>query len=223
MYNRTGFKAGPVFQFLTINLTVLEVSIFIYLDTKVWEKKGERSMSEEIKRVKRELMYEGTILKIYKDHMQFENGNTAESDFIHHDGAAAVVPIMEDGRILMVTQYRNALERDTLEIPAGKLDDPNESGLVCASRELEEETGYRSENLEWILTLRTTVAFCDERIEVYVAKDLIPSRQNLDEDEYVDVKAYTLEELKEKIFDGTIQDSKTVAALLAYESKYLRK
>ena len=133
------------------------------------------------------------------------------------------MPIMEDGRILMVTQYRNALERDTLEIPAGKLDDPNESGLVCASRELEEETGYRSENLEWILTLRTTVAFCDERIEVYVAKDLIPSRQNLDEDEYVDVKAYTLEELKEKIFDGTIQDSKTVAALLAYESKYLRK
>lgn len=180
-------------------------------------------MSEEIKRVKRELMYEGTILKIYKDHMQFENGNTSEWDFIHHDGAAAVVPIMEDGRILMVTQYRNALERDTLEIPAGKLDDPNESGLVCASRELEEETGYRSENLEWILTLRTTVAFCDERIEVYVAKDLIPSRQNLDEDEYVDVKAYTLEELKEKIFDGTIQDSKTVAALLAYESKYLRK
>ena len=180
-------------------------------------------MSEEIKRVKRELMYEGTILKIYKDHMKFENGNTAEWDFIHHDGAAAVVPIMEDGRILMVTQYRNALERDTLEIPAGKLDDPNESGLVCASRELEEETGYRSENLEWILTLRTTVAFCDERIEVYVAKDLIPSRQNLDEDEYVDVKAYTLEELKEKIFDGTIQDSKTVAALLAYESKYLRK
>ena len=180
-------------------------------------------MSEEIKRVKRELMYEGTILKIYKDHMQFENVNTAEWDFIHHDGAAAVVPIMEDGRILMVTQYRNALERDTLEIPAGKLDDPDESGLVCASRELEEETGYRSENLEWILTLRTTVAFCDERIEVYVAKDLIPSRQNLDEDEYVDVKAYTLEELKEKIFDGTIQDSKTVAALLAYESKYLRK
>lgn len=83
-------------------------------------------MSEEIKRVKRELMYEGTILKIYKDHMQFENGNTAEWDFIHHDGAAAVVPIMEDGRILMVTQYRNALERDTLEIPAGKLDDPND-------------------------------------------------------------------------------------------------
>ena len=180
-------------------------------------------MSEEVKRVGRDLAYEGTVIKVYKDHMKFANGNTAEWDFIHHDGAAAVVPIMEDGRILMVTQYRNALERDTLEIPAGKLDDPDESGLVCASRELEEETGYRSEKLEWILTLRTTVAFCDERIEVYVAKDLIPSRQNLDEDEYVDVKAYTLEELKEKIFDGTIQDSKTVAALLAYESKYLRK
>ena len=68
--------------------------------------------------------------------MKFSNGNTEEWDFIHHDGAAAVIPVMEDGKILMVKQYRNALERDTLEIPAGKLDDPNEEGIVCAAREL---------------------------------------------------------------------------------------
>lgn len=179
-------------------------------------------MSDEVKRTGRELVYEGAILKVYKDHMEFANGNTADWDYIHHDGAAAVVPVLDDGRVLMVSQYRNALERYTLEIPAGKLDDPNEPGLVCARRELEEETGYMSENLEWLATLRTTVAFCNERIEIYVAKNLIPTHQHLDEDEYVDVKAYTLEELKEMIFTGKIEDSKTIAAILAYESKYLR-
>lgn len=179
-------------------------------------------MSGEVKRVRRELAYEGTILNVYKDYMEFANGNSAQWDFIHHDGAAAVVPVMDDGRILMVKQFRNALERDTLEIPAGKLDDPKEPGLVCASRELEEETGYRSEKLEWLITLRTTVAFCDEKIEIFVARDLIPSRQHLDEDEYVDVKAYTIDELKEMIFSGKIEDSKTMAAILAYESKYLK-
>ncbi len=179
-------------------------------------------MSDEVKRVGRELVYQGTILEVYKDHMEFSNGNTAKWDFIHHDGAAAVVPVMEDGRILMVSQYRNALERMTLEIPAGKLDQPGEPGIECARRELEEETGYRSEELEWLLSLRTTVAFCNEKIEIFVARNLIPSCQHLDEDEFVDVKAYTLEELKEMIFSGKIEDSKTIAAILAYESRYVR-
>ena len=178
-------------------------------------------MSEDVKRMGRELAYQGTVLKVYKDHMKFSNGNTEDWDFIHPDGAAAVIPVMDDGKILMVKQYRNALERDTLEIPAGKLDDPDEEGIVCASRELKEETGYSSDDLEWLLTIRTTVAFCDERIEVFVARNLIPGEQHLDEDEFVDVKAYKLEELKEMIFEGKIQDSKTMAAILAYESKYL--
>lgn len=178
-------------------------------------------MSEDVKRMGRELAYQGTVLKVYKDHMKFSNGNTEDWDFIHHDGAAAVIPVMDDGKILMVKQYRNALERDTLEIPAGKLDDTDEEGIVCASRELKEETGYSSDDLEWLLTIRTTVAFCDERIEVFVARNLIPGEQHLDEDEFVDVKAYKLEELKGMIFEGKIQDSKTMAAILAYESKYL--
>ena len=178
-------------------------------------------MSEDVKRMGRELAYQGTVLKVYKDHMKFSNGNTEDWDFIHHAGAAAVIPVMDDGKILMVKQYRNALERDTLEIPAGKLDDPDEEGIVCASRELKEETGYSSDDLEWLLTIRTTVAFCDERIEVFVARNLIPGEQHLDEDEFVDVKAYKLEELKGMIFEGKIQDSKTMAAILAYESKYL--
>lgn len=83
-------------------------------------------------------------------------------------------------------------------------------GFKCAARELEEETGYKSEELEWLITLRTTVAFCNEKIEVYVAKNLIPSKQHLDEDEFIDLKAYSLDELKEKIFTGEIEDAKTV-------------
>ena len=167
-------------------------------------------MSEKIKRLKRELKYKGAIVDFYQDTMEIDGTHTATWDFISHKGAAAVVPVTEDGKILMVRQYRNALERYTLDEP----------GIVCAGRELEEETGFRSENLEWLITLRTTVAFCNERIEVFVARDLIPSRQHLDEDEFIDLKAYTLEELKEKIFSGEIEDSKTIAALLAYETKY---
>ena len=123
----------------------------------------------------------------------------------------------------MVRQYRNALERFTLEIPAGALDDPEEPGINCSARELEEETGYRSENLEWLITLRTTVAFCNERIEVYVAKNLVPSKQHLDPNEFVNVELHTVEELKQMIFDGEIEDSKTVASILAYDAKYNRK
>lgn len=180
-------------------------------------------MAEEIRRVKRELAYEGTVLKVYRDHMEFENGNTALFDYIHHDGAAAVVPVMDDGTILMVRQFRNALDRYTLELPAGKLDDPKEPGIVCATRELEEETGYRSDDLEWLITIRTTVALCNEKIEIFVAKNLIPSKQMLDEDEYIDVKAYTIDELKEKIYSGEIEDSKTISAILAYDVKYNKK
>ena len=178
-------------------------------------------MSEDVKRMGRELAYQGTVLKVYKDHMKFSNGNTEDWDFIHHDGAAAVIPVMDDGKISAIGTHEELMERDTLEIPAGKLDDPDEEGIVCASRELKEETGYSSDDLEWLLTIRTTVAFCNERIEVFVARNLIPGEQHLDEDEFVDVKAYKLEELKEMIFEGKIQDSKTMAAILAYESKYL--
>lgn len=177
-------------------------------------------MSEQIKRIKRELKFKGKILDFYQDTMEINGDHTVVWDFISHKGAAAVVPVTEDGKILMVRQYRNALERYTLEIPAGALDEVEEPGITCASRELEEETGFRSENLEWLITLRTTIAFCNEKIEVFVAKNLIPSKQNLDEDEFIDLKAYTMEELKEKIFSGEIEDAKTISALLAYDTKY---
>ena len=142
---------------------------------KACERGRESKMSNEIKRIDRKLAYEGAVINVYQDTVQFPDGHTAKWDYIHHDGAAAVIPVLPDGRILMVKQYRNALDRFTLEIPAGKLDDPKEEGIVCASRELEEETGYRCERLEPLLVLRTTVAFCNERIEVFAARDLPPA------------------------------------------------
>ena len=177
-------------------------------------------MGEHIKRLNRELKFKGKIIDFYQDTIEVNGDHTVVWDFIKHKGAAAVVPVTEDGKILMVRQYRNALDRYTLEIPAGALDAEDEPGITCAPRERGEETGYRSENLEWLITLRTTVAFCNERIEVYVAKDLIPSKQHLDEDEFIDLKAYSLDELKEKIFAGEIEDAKTVASLMAYAVKY---
>ena len=169
-------------------------------------------------RLKRELAYTGTILKVYRDRV-IANGIEETYDYIHHDGAAAVLPVTKEGKILMVRQYRNALDRFTLEIPAGKLDDPKEPKIECADRELEEETGYRSENLEYLMTINTTVAFCDECIGVYIARDLIPSKQHLDEDECIEVEEWDVKDLLKLIYSGKMTDGKTVAAILAYAQR----
>ena len=171
------------------------------------------------KRIKRELAYQGTIMKVYKDYIEV-NGHQAVWDFFHHNGGAAVIPVTREGKILMVRQYRNAIDRYTLEIPAGAFDSSNESGAECVARELEEETGYQAGKVEWLISTRSMVAFCNEKVEIYVATDLTPSKQHLDEEESIELEEHTIEELKEKIFKGEIEDSKTVASLLAYAVKY---
>ena len=180
----------------------------------------EKKMEEGVVvRLDRQLKYEGNILKIYEDKV-LANGHEARWDYIHHDGSAAVLPVDKDGKILMVRQYRNALDRFTLEIPAGKLDDPKEPKIECAYRELEEETGYRCENLEYLMSLNTTVAFCDEAIDIFVAHNLIPSKQHLDEDEVINVERWELSDLENLIYEGKLTDGKTIAAIMAYARKY---
>ena len=183
----------------------------------------EKQFEKEIpvKRLRRELAYEGTILKVYKDYVD-ANGVEAVWDYIHHDGAAAVLPVTAEGKILMVRQYRNALDRFTLEIPAGKVDSPDEPRRLCAFRELEEETGYRvekPEDLEFLIRIDTTVAFLDEEIDIFVARDLKKSAQHLDEDEVINVEEWDVKDLLEKIWKGEIRDGKTVAAISAYTAK----
>lgn len=175
---------------------------------------------DEMKRIDRVLKYQGSIVDVYDDVMQSPTGKIAHWDYIaHRKGAAAVLPVTEDGKILMVRQYRNALNRNTLEIPAGSRDSVEEPTQVCAARELEEETGYRAGKLELLITVATTVAFCNEVIDVYLATDLTKTSQHLDEDEFVEVERYTIEELKDMVFSQKIQDSKTVAAIMAYYGK----
>ena len=154
-------------------------------------------MAEEFKRLDRKLVYHGTIIDYYRDTIQVPNGNIAEWDFIGHKGAAAVVPVL-----------------------VGGLNGADEPPMLAAARELEEETGYHSENLTHLLSLRTTVAFCNEKIEIYVAQDLKPTHQHLDEDEFIDVYAYSVDELCEMIYSGKIEDGKTIAAIMSYKAKY---
>lgn len=179
-------------------------------------------MAEQFKLLGRELVYHGHVVDFYEDTIQVPNGNIAKWDFIKHKGAAAVVPVLDDGRILMVKQYRNAWDREILEIPAGGLDHEDEDFIICSHRELEEETGYKCElsDMEFLISIASTVAFCNERIDVYVAKNLVKTQQHLDEDEFINVKAYTTKELSDLIYSGQIQDSKTIAAIMAYINKY---
>ncbi len=180
-------------------------------------------MVEDVKRLKRELAYKGAILDIYKDTMELPDGNKAEWDFVSHRmGAAAILPVMKDGRIVMVRQYRNALERETLEIPAGGLNGREEPTDQAAMRELQEETGYHTDHVELLTSIYTTVAFCNEKIDIYLARGLKDrGNQHLDEDEFINVEAYSVEELKQMIYDCRIQDAKTICGILTYASKYL--
>ena len=178
---------------------------------------------EEFRRIKRELVAKGAIIDYYQDTMQIPNGNIAKWDLIDHKGAAAVVAVREDGKLLMVRQYRNALERETLEIPAGGLNGREEPTDQAAMRELQEETGYHTDHVELLTSIYTTVAFCNEKIDIYLALDLKDrGSQHLDEDEFVAVEEWDVSDLEELIYQGIIQDSKTVGAILAYKNKYLK-
>ncbi len=177
-------------------------------------------MLDRAERIKREHVYKGVIVDFYKDTMELPDKRTEYFDFIEHKGAAAVVPVLEDGRILMVKQYRNAIDAYTLEIPAGGRNGVDEPTIDCAYRELEEETGYKADkkDISFLLTMYTTVAFCNEKIDIYLAKNLYKTKQHLDDDEYIDVKSYSIAELTDMIREGKIVDGKTIAALMTYRA-----
>lgn len=178
---------------------------------------------EEVKRVNRELIAKGAIIDYYQDTMAIPNGNVVKWDHIEHKGAAAVIPVLEDGRIVLVRQYRNSVEKYTWEIPAGGLNGREEPTVVAARRELQEETGFTTDKeLVLLISIHTTVAFCNEKIDIYVATDLKEGIQHLDEDEFLDVKAFTVDEIKEMIYAGRMTDSKTIAAIMSYSDKYLK-
>lgn len=171
----------------------------------------------EIKRLSRTLVKHGSILDFYQDEMQVKNGKVEIWDMIEHRlGAAAVVPVLPSGDILLVRQFRPAIDRYTWELPAGSRDAVDEDMEVCAKRELKEETGFISNEWSRLLSLRTTVAFCNERVDVFMAKNIQKvSSQQLDDAEEIELKAFTKSELIDMIYSGTLQDGKTVSGLLA--------
>jgi ADP-ribose pyrophosphatase len=154
--------------------------------------------------------------------MKLPDGREEIFDFIQHRGAAAVIPVLDDGRILMVRQHRNAVDRFTLEIPAGGLAFADEPTHECAYRELEEETGYyaKREDVTFLLAFYSAVAYCNEKIDIYVARNLTRTNQHLDDDEYIDVYKYTIDELTQMVMDGRIIDGKTIAGLMTYKARF---
>ena len=173
----------------------------------------------EAKRTGRELVQKGTIFSYYHDTIEFANGNKEIWDFLYHQGAAATLPVLNNGNILLVHQWRNALDRYTYEIPAGGLKFKDEDRKLAALRELEEETGYKANKCEFLIRVASAVAYSSELIDVYLATDLVPGKKHLDENEYVEVKEFTLEECNELIFSGKLQDCKTIGAIMAYQQR----
>lgn len=169
-------------------------------------------MNECAKRINREKIFKGKIFTVAEDTIEFPNGTQTKWDVLLHEGAAAIVPIDNDGKIILVAQYRCVKDGLILEIPAGKLE-KDEDPALCAARELEEETGYKPKQVTKIGSIYSAVGFSDEVVEIFVAKGLEPGKMNLDEDEYVVVKKFTLQEVIDMIISGEIKDSKTISAI----------
>ncbi|WP_339365133.1 NUDIX hydrolase [Vallitalea maricola] len=175
-------------------------------------------MDKKIKRLDRKEVFNGKRVRLVIDKLKMPNDKEVNWELITHPGAAAVIPVDNDGNIIMVRQYRNAADDYVLEIPAGGVEE-GEDPSICAKRELEEETGYKSDNIEYLLKFYSSIGITDEMISIYVATDLQESQQNLDDDEYVTIEKYKLEKLIDMIYSGQITDGKTISGLLAYKCK----
>lgn len=163
---------------------------------------------------KSEEIFDGEVVHLFKDTVQLPNGMPATREVIRHIGAVAIVPMTDDGNVIVEEQFRYPLGRVVTEIPAGKLNSKTEDRLLAAKRELKEETGIIAD--EWIELgdYCPTAAICDEIITMYLARGLHQGVRNLDEDEFLNIKEVPLDDLVEDILQGKIVDGKTQAAVL---------
>ena len=178
-------------------------------------------MKHRLHRTDRKLAAAGAVLEFYRDTMILPDGEEQTWDYVHHKkgGGACSVPVLPDGRILLIRQFRPAVDRVTLELPAGAKDSRGEDPMKTAARELEEETGYRPSAMTKLAHILTAVAWCNESTDIYLAEGLEKvSGQHLDEAEEIEICPFPLEELCRRIYAGEIQDAKTVAGIMAYRS-----
>jgi len=156
-------------------------------------------------------IYSGIFLDMKRDQVSLPDGNQAVREYLTHPGAVAIVAVLDDGRVLMERQYRYPIAKACLEIPAGKLD-PKEDHLLCAQRELAEETGYTAKKWSFICRIHPVISYSTEFIDIYLAEGLLSGKSHLDEEEFLDVFAAPLEQLLEWVEQGEITDVKTTIA-----------
>ncbi len=171
------------------------------------------------KKIDSKQIFDGKIVKLFVDTVELPNGQTATREIVRHPGAVCVIPVTNEGEVVMVKQFRYPFGEVLLEIPAGKLE-PGEDPLEAVVRELEEESGAQAGKIEHIGELYTTVAIFDEKIQVYLATDLTFINAHPDEDEFLEVTKIPLKTLVKMVMDGEIKDSKTQIAILKAE-KYI--
>lgn len=161
-------------------------------------------------------IFDGRVVKLYVDDIELPNGKTSIREVVRHPGAVCVIPITDEGEVIMVRQFRYPFAHTLLEIPAGKLE-PDEDPLDAVKRELEEESGVVAESVGFIGMTYTTVAFTDEKIYTYMATGLSYTDSHPDEDEFLEVEKIPLTTLVKMVMDGEIKDSKTQIAILKAE------
>jgi len=167
---------------------------------------------EEVK-ISGESVFDGALLHVRKDEVTLPDGKTAVREYFTHPGAVAVVPMTDGGCVILERQFRYPVGRIVTEIPAGKLDSPDEDRLAAAKRELKEETGYEAESWAKIGDYTPAAAYSDEVISLYLARDLIKTGRDLDEDEFINLIQVPLTEVVKQIMEGEITDGKTMAAI----------
>lgn len=160
-------------------------------------------------RIDSTLAYDGSFLKVQRDTVRLPNGQPATREYIKHPGAVVILPLFDDGSVLMERQFRYPLDRVFIEFPAGKID-PGEAPLACAKRELLEETGYTATDWQFVCTIHNAIAYADEHLDLYVARGLIAGERKLDDEEFLDTFKATPDDLLKWIREGKITDVKTV-------------
>lgn len=161
-----------------------------------------------------EEIFDGAIMHVFRDRVELPDGSTASREVIRHIGAVCVIPVTDDGNVILERQYRYPLGEVMTEIPAGKLDYPEEDRLAAIQRELREETGYTADHWEEIGLFYPAAAYSDEKITMYLATGLHKGRQTLDEGEFLNVFELPLREALNQVMSGEITDSKTQTAIL---------
>ena len=164
-------------------------------------------------------VYKGNFLDVWRDKVKLPNDSSSTREWIKHPGAACCVPILPNGEIALIRQFRYPIGKEMIEIPAGKID-KDENPKICASRELEEEIGYISNKITFLTHIHPAIGFTDEKMWIFLAENLVKTKQKLDMDEFLELHPTSMKDALTMIWDGSITDVKTIIGLLWVKKHY---